>query len=210
MAAANDSGIFRWVCLIVAILFGGTLLYLVWDLKRDVTQSLESAKNTIQEANKTVAVVNEKLPQIVDEVKRGTETLSGVAEDVELLKSLAGIQNEQKRGVRGLALYANEIQQVLADCAEQQEAVIFIEEIFGSDLVEKEPMDEFLVGLSKEMVAVILPLAKSKQEVLYRVCHSGLPRRKPFFIKIGDAEPVALEEFIQANHPESAELPAYK
>lgn len=204
-----SSGLFRWACFGAAAVFGVALLYLVWDLKRDVTASLDAAQETIGEANAAVAVVNQELPQIVKEVKRGSETLSGVAKDVELIKSVAGIQADQTRGVRGLAVYANEVQQVLASQTEGQNATIMIEEIFGSDLKDVESAEEFLVGLSKEMVAIILPLAKSNQEILYRVCHSSPPRRKPFFIRFGDAEPVRLEEFLKKHHPASAALPEY-
>lgn len=88
--------------------------------------------------------------------------------------------------------------------------MILIEEVFGSGLKKTDTAEEFLVGLNKEMVAVILPLAKSKQEILYRACHSGPPRRKPFHIQFPDEEPVTLEEFIQRYHAESAELPPYQ
>ena len=210
-AAQNSSpGMFRWLALAAAIAFGSILLVLIWDLKRDVTASLSEAQTTISEANAAVAVVNEKLPEIVSEVKKGTETLSGVAEDVELIKSIAGIREGQDRGVRSLAEYANELQQVLADQTEGKEATIMIEEIFGADLKEVESAEEFLVGLNKEMVGVILPLAKSKQEVLYRACHSSPPRRKPFYIRLGDAEPIPLEDFMKQHHPASAELPAHE
>ena len=210
-AAQNSSpGMFRWVALVAAVVFGIILLLLIWDLKRDVTASLGEAQATISQANAAVTVVNERLPEIVDEVKKGTETLSGVAEDVELIKSVAGIQGGQDRGVRSLAEYANELQQVLAEQTEGQEATILIEEIFGADLKEVESAEEFLVGLNKEMVGVILPLAKSKQEVLYRACYSSPPRRKPFYIQFGDGEPVTLEAFIKQHHPASAELPTYE
>ena len=201
---------FAWICFAAAVLFCLLLLYLVWDLKRDLARSLDAANSTIAEATEAVAVVNEKLPLIVDEVKRGTETLSSVAKDVELIKSVAGIRESQDRGIRELAVYADELQQFLAEATRDQDAMILIEEIFGSDLKDHETAEEFLVGLSKEMVVVILPFAKSKQEVLYRVCHSKPPRRKPFHIRIGEAEAVSLMQFIQENHEASRELPEFK
>ncbi|MGY8768013.1 MAG: hypothetical protein ACKVH8_06195 [Pirellulales bacterium] len=205
-----SSNSFRWICFGTAVIFGMVLLVLIWDLKQNVNASLNQAQQTISEANEAIKVVNQKLPEIVDEVKKGTATLSSVAEDVELIKSVAGIQSGQDRGVRSLAIYADEVQQTLIDQTADMEATILIEEIFGSDLKEVESIDEFLVGLNREMVAVILPLAKSKQEVLYRICRSSPPRRKPFFIQLGDAEPVSLEEFLKKHHPESAALPVYE
>ena len=60
------------------------------------------------------------------------------------------------------------------------------------------------------MISLILPLSKSRQEVLYRATHSGPPRRKPYYIRFPDDEPVKLEEYIRRHHPESAALSAYE
>ncbi len=202
---------FKWTCLSAAILFGIVILWLVYDLKRDVTASIDTANVTVAEANDVMATVNAKLPEIISEVKKGTETLSDLAEDVELIKSVAGIRNDQKdRGLRGLANYANEIQKVLAESTAEKEAMILIEKIIGTDLKEVETAEEFLVGLSREMIAIILPIARSKQEILYRTCYSMPPRRKPYYIQFSDAEPISLEAFIREHHAESALLPNYQ
>ncbi len=202
---------FKWICYGTAVLFGVAVLGLVYDLKTDVTSSLDTAQVAITEANQAVATLNEKLPEILAEVQGGTETLSGLAEDVELIKSVAGIHSDQAgRGVRSLITYADEIQKVLAREAADKGAVIMIEEIFGSDLKKIETVEEFLVGLNKEMIAIVLPFAKSKQEILYRACRSGPPRRKPFYIKFPESDPVGLEEFIKKHHIESATLPPYE
>ena len=81
------------------------------------------------------------------------------------------------------------------------------EKVIGKKLEVVESADEFLVGLSKEMVTLVL-FAKSKQEILDRACHTRRPRRTPFYLKFPNQEPVLLEAFIRANHPASAELPA--
>ena len=202
---------FKWICLTLAAVFAVVLLWLGYDLKRDVTASIDAAKYAVNEANQAVATVNERLPEIVSEVKEGTETLSELADDVELIKSIAGIKNdEQDRGFRGLANYANEIQKLVTEKTEGKKAIILIEKVFGSDLKEVETVEEFLVGLNKEMIGIILPIAKSKQEILYRACQSAPPRRKPYFIQFPETEPVSLETFIRQHHPESASLPVYQ
>lgn len=201
---------FKWACFGLAVLFGMAILALLYDLKRDVTASLETARTTASEANQAVGTVNARLPEILAEVKAGTKALSRVADDVELIRSVAGIQDETKHNLRGLATYADEIQRVLASEAADRNAVILIEEVFGSDLKEVETLEEFLVGLNKEMVSLILPLSKSREEVLYRATYSGPPRRKPYYIRFPDAEPVKLEDFIKQHHPESAALPVYE
>ncbi len=194
---------FKWTCFSVASIFGVVLLILVVDLKRDVTASLT-------EANTTVTTVNEKLPEMLGEVKAGTETLAALAEDVELIKSLAGLDAEQSRqGFRGLATYADEIQKLLAEGTAGKEVQVMKERVIGRKLEVVDSMEEFLVGLSKEMVTLVL-LAKSKQEILHRACHSGPPRRKPFYLRFPNEEPEPLEAFIKRHHPESAALPAFE
>lgn len=201
---------FRWACFGTATVFGVVLLILIVDLKRDVTQSLDTANGAVVDANETVATVNSRLPEMLAEVKAGTETLAGLAEDVELIKSLAGLNAEQSnKGFRGLATYADEIQKVLAEQTAGQDVEVMKEEVFGNDLQVVETMDEFLVGLSKEMVTLVL-LAKSKEEILDKACHSSRPRRKPFYLRFPGQEPVSMMEFIKRHHPESAALPPYE
>lgn len=202
---------FKWICFAAGLIVSLIALILLYQIKVDVAQKLESAKLTIDKSNQTLTTVNQKLPEIVAEIKKGTAALSDLAEDVELIKSVAGIDNDEpSRGIRSLAVYANEIQKRLASGTEGKDAIIMIEEIIGSDLKRVESVEEFLVGLNREMVSIILPLAKSKQEILYRATHSGPPRRKPFYLKFGDDEPVPLQEWIEKNHPESADLPNFK
>ena len=202
---------FRWVCYGTAVLFGVILLWMIADLRAQVKESLNTAQETAREGNRAMKTVNEKLPQIVTEVKKGTETLAELSEDVKLIKSVAGVGNDdQQRGLRGLALYADALQKVFAEQTEGKEAVILLEKIFGADLKKHSTADEFLVALNKEMVTVILPLSKSREEILWRVCTSAPPRRVPFHIQFPDQEPIPLEQFLREKHPASAELPEYQ
>ena len=197
---------FKWTCFSVGVIFGVILLVLVVDLKREVTESLDRANQTVAEANKTAETVNAQLPEMVAEVRSGTETLAGLAEDVELIKSLAGLDAEQSdRGVRGLATYADGLQQVLAEKTSGKKVQVMKEKLIGKKLEVVESMEEFLVGLSREMVTLVL-FAKSKEEILDRACHSGPPRRKPFYLRFPGEEPVRMDDFLRQHHPASAEL----
>ena len=198
---------FKWACLTAAIVFGVIALVLIYDLKRDVTDSLHSAQQAVGKANAALETVNGELPTIVGEVKKGTETLSGLAEDVKLLKSVVGIEKND-RGLRGLASYADQVEQALADATEGKDATIKIEAVIGSSLKDVESVNEFLVGLNKEII-LILALAKSKEELLWRGCHRGFPGRKPVYIQFFDAEPVLLQVYIKEIHEASAALPEY-
>ena len=201
---------FKWTCLVLAVLFALWLGWMIWDFKRDVSTSLASAQQAVDEANTAVFTVNQQLPGIISEVKKGTATLSGLAEDVDLIKSVVGIEQDSNQpGLRGLATYADEIQAVLATQTKGRVGKIHLKKVIGSDLKEIETAEEFLVGLNREMVAILL-LAKSKQEILWRCCRSGLPLRKEYYIGFPDHEPILLETFIKTHHSASAELPAYQ
>lgn len=200
---------FQWACLAAAILFGLTILWMIYDLKREVQRSLTAAGEATELGKEAMNTVNEQLPEMVVEVKKGTKTLAELSEDVKLIKSVTGVENENQRGLRGLAVYANEVQKFLAEQTEEKQAVILAEELIGSDLKQHSTMEEFLVALNREMV-VILPLAKSRQEILWRLAHSGPPRRLPFHLKFPDQEPVKLEDYIRQHHPTSGELPVYE
>jgi len=209
MESSSRGDAFRWVCLGVAILFGIGLLWLIVDFRNKVISAIDQSKQTIAKVQESVDKVDQRLPSILAEVHNTSETLSSVADDVKLMKRIAGVDsNNTNTGVRGLAVYADDLQQFLAQQAENQKATILVDEIIGSDLKEVDSLPEFLVGLNKEMVLAILPLSKSREEMLYRVCRSSV-RRVPCYIQFEDKEPILLEEFIRANHDASNELPAY-
>ncbi len=202
---------FKWVCFGAAAGFGIVTLVFIYQLKTEVTSALASAESAVEDANQAVTTVNDQLPEIIAQVKTGTETLSQLAEDVELIKSVAGVSDgTSDKGIRGLATYADEMQQMLRDRTQGAGATILIQEIFGKDLKEVESIEEFLVGLNKEMFGIILPLAKSRQEILYRATHSRPPRRQPFHIRLPGQEPQRLDDFIRRHHAASASLPAYR
>lgn len=209
MEPSNRGDLFRWTCLGVAILFGIGLLWLIVDFRNKVISAIDQSKQTIAKVQESVDKVDQRLPSILAEVHNTSETLSSVADDVKLMKRIAGVDsNGTSTGVRGLAVYADDLLQFLARQAENLKATILVEEIIGSDLKEVDSLSEFLVGLNKEMVLAILPLSKSREEMLYRVCRSSV-RRVPYYIQFEDREPILLEEFIRTNHDASRALPAY-
>jgi hypothetical protein len=201
---------FKWVCLLTAIVVSAIGLLLLADLKRDAAAAIEKADQLMErEAKPALTNVNEHLPQFLAEMKKVSATLGELSEDVRLIKSIAGVNPDAaSRGVRSLLEYANDLQQFLEAEAANRNAVILIESVVGSDLTHKDTVEEFLVGLSKEMT-LILAAAKSKQEVLYRATYSGI-RRKPFYIKFPDSEPEPLQAWIRSNHPESSDLPEFE
>jgi hypothetical protein len=201
---------FKWVCLLAAIAVSAVGLWMVADLKRDAQAAIQKADALMErEAKPALTNVNEHLPQFLAEMQKVSATLGELSEDVRLIKSVVGINTDAaSRGVRSLMEYANDLQQFLDAEAGDRSAVILVENVVGSGLAEKDTLEEFLVGLSKEMT-VILAAAKSKQEVLYRSTYSGI-RRKPFYIQFPNSEPEPLEAWIRARHAASADLPPFE
>jgi hypothetical protein len=201
---------FKWVCLLAAIGVSAVGLWMLADLKRDAQAAIQKADTLMErEAKPALTNVNEKLPQFLAEMQKVSATLGELSEDVRLIKSVVGINTAAaSRSVRSLVEYANDLQRFLDAEAGDRNAVILVENVVGSGLTEKDTLEEFLVGLSKEMT-VILAAAKSKQEVLYRSTYSGI-RRKPFYIRFPGSEPEPLEAWIRTRHTESATLPAFE
>jgi hypothetical protein len=201
---------FKWVCLLAALAVSAVGLWMLANLKRDAQAAIQKADALMErEAKPALANVNEHLPQFLAEMQKVSATLGELSEDVRLIKSVVGIDPDAaSRGVRSLMEYANDLQQFLDAEAGNRNAVILVENVVGSGLSEKDTLEEFLVGLSKEMT-VILAAAKSKQEVLYRSTYSGI-RRKPFYIQFPDSEPEPLEAWIRARHAASGALPAFE
>jgi hypothetical protein len=200
---------FKWVCLLSAIGISVIGLWMLADLKRDAQAAIQKVDALVgQEAKPALDTVNEHLPQFLAEMQKVSATLGELSEDVRLIKSVVGINTDgASRGVRSLMEYANDLQRFLDAEARDRNAVILVESVIGSGLTKKDTLEEFLVGLSKEMT-IILAAAKSKQEVLYRSTTSGI-RRKPFYIQFPDSEPEPLEAWIRARHAASADLPAF-
>ena len=209
MSESQRLELFKWICLGVAVAFAVLLLWMIADFKRKMVAALDKAEATVGKVQESVEKVDSRMPVVLEEIQNTSHTLSRVADDVELLKRVAGINNEnEERGFRGLAVYADDLQQFLVAECEGKEAQILVEEIIGSDLKVVETVTEFLVGVNKEMIVVVLPLAKSREEILYRICHSAV-RRKPYFLQFAGSDPVELESYIREHHPASRDLPVY-
>ncbi len=200
---------FKWACLGSAIIFACILMWMIADFKNKMVIALRNAENTVSQVRFSVDKVNHRMPSMLSEIHTTSRTLKGLADDVELIKEVAGVGEEAKdRGIRSLAVYVREVQDLLQQKSEDSNATVLIEEVVGSDLKEVDTLKAFLVGVNKEML-VILTLSNSNEETLYRICHSGI-RRKPYYIQLENEDPIKLEDYIRQHHPESRELPVFK
>ncbi len=179
---------FKWTCLGFALV---AFLSLAW-LTNDLRTHLQA----------TAATVNDKLPEILEKTRRSSEILAALAEDVKLLRDLAGVSQQARD--RSLVRYADS----LLDLLEAADALVGLEKkVFGSGLKETLPAKEWLVGARKEALWQSFR-CKSKQELLAHLCANLYG--SSWWIKAGDAEPQPLEDWFREHHDESRDLPKVK
>ncbi|MCP3980215.1 MAG: DUF948 domain-containing protein [bacterium] len=187
---------FKWVCYVTSVVFGVAIVFLLASLSLRANQAL-------QQSNEALTTVNEELPEIVGETKQIAHTLGMLAEDVNGLKELAGVQPRD----RSLVAYANAILDLVERETAGSAAFIGVPKTLGSGLKDVEPVAEFLVGARREATVLVFR-AKSPQEVLHRLSHNW--SGKPLMLREEPAGAVTLEEWIRGRHSASAKLPVFE
>jgi hypothetical protein len=182
---------FKWACLVVAVVFLSLLGWAAYDIRTQLTRSAEG----IQTTGKTV---NEHLPEIVDKTRTTTETLAELAADVRQLKELAGVTGSARD--QNLVAYADS---VLTRIEESGGVIGLKKTLGGKGLKDQLPAKEWAVGARKEAV-VLTVLAKSKKELATRLGKNKFG--SAWMIQIGDQEPVPLLDWLRENHPPSREV----
>ncbi|MGC1273834.1 MAG: hypothetical protein WBC44_09020 [Planctomycetaceae bacterium] len=152
------------------------------------------------ELKRSAATVNRNLPVILDNTRKTTETLAEVSSDIKDLRNLAGVQETPRDET--LVVYAD----TLLDLIEaQQNTTIGTEKLVGQSLSDPLPARDWVAGARKEAVWLTFR-AKSKRELLDRLTESKFG--SPWKIQTGDAEPIALRDWLVENHPVTAEVAA--
>lgn len=174
---------FKWTCFAAAVLatlaFGWMLNDVRMDLKR------------------TKAMIDEKLPPILENGKRSSETLADVAGDLKQLRDLAGISRVDRDDT--LTAYADGVLECIAGSGGR----IGMEKLIGKSLDEPVAAAEWVVS-ARKVAMVDVFRARSRADVLRLICTNW--RRGDWHIQIGGETPVKLADWVKANHPESAEL----
>lgn len=184
---------FKWACLAVAAAFLGFLGWVAYDIRcqvRDSTETLRTAGHT----------VNEHLPAVVEKTHATTETLADLSADVRQLKELAGATG----GVRdqNLVAYADG---ALKHIAESGGTVGLKKVLGGKGLKNELPAGEWVAGARKEAVFLVA-VVRSRQELATRLVKNKFG--SPWYIQVGDREPVSLLDWLRENHPASKDLVA--
>jgi hypothetical protein len=180
--AGSAAALFRWACLAVAAAALAGFGWMINDLRRELERSTRT--------------VNENLPVILEQTKTSTATLAVLSDDIRALRDLAGATGPRDRS---LVAFADS----LLDAVESSGGQIGVEKLIGKDLSDPVPAAEWVVDARKE--AVVLSFrAKSRRELLQRLCQNKFG--SPWLIRIGDAAPQPLQEWLEQNHSEAAAL----
>jgi hypothetical protein len=175
---AMDSRAFRWACLGVAVVAVAVLLWMLNDMRREV--------------KRTNDIVAKNLPEIIANVKVGTETLVNVAKDIEAVRDLAGITGGASD--RPMLRYADAI----LDYLETLPGQIGLEEVVGSDMKDLMSAKDWARDSRKEAIWLTVR-ADTPAEMLDRIAHNKFGRSW-YYVPPGGV-PVPLSEQIKANVP---------
>jgi hypothetical protein len=200
---------FKWTCLAVAVVFLAWLGWLLNEVRRELHQTGQVVQTTgrtvnkhlsaiVDKTRKTTETVAEHLPEIVEKTHTTTETLAELAADIRQLKELAGLSSTARD--KNLVAYADSI----LDRIETFAGVVGVRKTFGGPgLKNPLPAKEWVLAARKEAL-LLTALARSKKDLVTRLTHTKFG--SPWYLQGKDQEPVALLDWLRANHPPTKEL----
>ena len=172
---------FKWICLALAIIVVAGFGWVINDLRVELKYSSKT--------------VNDHLPEILANIKKSTDTLAMLSEDIKQLRDLAGVVGEGTPRDRTLVAYADSI----LDLIETTDAQIGLEKkVMGSGLKSVMSAQEWVADARKEALWLTFR-AKSRSELLQRLCENKFG--SSWFIRFEGKEPVPLRDWLTDNHP---------
>jgi hypothetical protein len=180
---STEARAFKWVALAVATVFAAVVLWMLNDMRLEV-------KRTNDE-------VAQRLPQILENVQAGTETLATVSKDIDALRDLAGLTDVATD--HSLAVYADSI----LDFLETQTGQIGVEKLIGKGKKDLIPAADWARDSRKEGLWLTVR-ASTKAELLDRLSATKFGRAW-WYVPPGGS-PIKLIDFLRQNHPESKSL----
>lgn len=167
------------------VLLAGMICWMLNDLRLALRES--------------TATLQHSLPQILENTRQSTETLAALSDDLKQLRDLAGSSTVPRD--RSLVRFADGI----LDRVEQSGGQIGVNKLIGSGLKNVVPAQEWVTGARKEALWLTFR-ARSRRELLDRLCHSGFG--SPWQIQFEGGEPQQLEDWLAGQDPEIAALRA--
>ncbi|MDB5392122.1 MAG: hypothetical protein JWM11_7768 [Planctomycetaceae bacterium] len=200
---------FKWICLVTAIIFLGAVGWMINDVRQEIRRSIQEVHETgltineqlppvVDKIRNSADVISESLPEVVERIKKSTETLAELAEDIRQLKELVGVSNTARD--KSLVAYADSV----LDTIDASKGSIGLKKTFGgSGLKNVLPAREWVVGARKEALFLTV-VAKSKQELLTRLVENKFGSH--WYIQLENQNPVDLIDWLKANHVATGEL----
>jgi hypothetical protein len=200
---------FKWLALAVAAFFLAVLAWMVNDARLEIRRSVELLQTTGQTLNehlpaivdktrKTSDLVAEHLPDILAKARKTSDTLAELAEDIRQLKELAGATSTVRD--QNLVAYADGVLKTI----ESSGGTVGLKKTFGGrGLKNPLPAKEWAAGARKEALFLTV-VARSKKEMVTRLSKNLFGAH--WYIQVGDAEPMTLLEWLNANHPQTREV----
>jgi hypothetical protein len=182
-----EARLFKWVCLGLAAIAAGVVIYLLDDARREL--------------KRTNQLVHDHVPEILANAKLASETVARLAKDLESMRDLAGLSaSASASGDRALATYADSV----LDFLERQPGGIGLEQLIGDKLKGVVPAADWARDARKEALWLTFR-ARTRAELLERLGKNKLG--SPWhYAPPGGAAPVPLIDFLKQQHPESAKL----
>ncbi len=185
-SSARKNPLFQWVCLGVAVVGLGLLGWMINDLRLELKSS--------------ASIVNEKLPEILENTKKSTDTLAQLSDDIKQLRDLAGISDQTRD--RSLVAFADN----MLDAIEASGGKIALnKKFFGSGLKDIIDAKEWVVAARKEALLQTFR-SKSKAELLDRLCKNKYG--SDWMFQSGDSEALSLFDWLKQNHPDAKAVAA--
>src|SRR5947199_295627 len=197
---------FKWACLVVAVVFLSVLGWMINDLRVEVRRSSqivnENLPPIVDKTRKATDTLLENLPEIADRVHTTTATVAELTEDVRQLRELLGLPRGKKRD-ETLVAYTTSV----LDALEKSGGVIGLKKTVGKGLKNPVAANEWVPGARREaFLLTVLGKAQSKQDMLTRLATNW--RGSNWYIQVGDRDPMTVLDWLKANHVPTRELSA--
>ena len=180
-----EARVFKWVCLGLAAIATGVVIYLLDDARREL--------------KRTNQLVHDHMPAILENAKVASDTVARLAKDIESMRDLAGL-SAAAGGDRSLATYADSV----LDFLEQQPGGIGLEKLVGHEMKGVIPAADWARDARKEALWLTFR-ARTRAELLERLGKNKLGSHW-HYVPPGGGAPVPLIDFLKRQHPESGKL----
>jgi hypothetical protein len=199
---------FKWVCLGVAVLFLGAVLWMVNDIRLQVRQSAQLIDSTgetikadlpaiVERTRQTSEVVSKNLPGVMERVDTTTAVMAELADDIRQLKELAGLSHAARD--KGVAAYGTSVLAAI----EASGGEIGTKKTIGKGLKSPRPAADWVRGERREVLFLTV-LGRSKKELFNAIVKTKLGFN--WYIQLPGKDPVKLSDWLRENHEETKKL----